>query len=91
MAYDPDAHQRLDELAIKYGSWYLTLLRSTHDDRLPVLDADGIESTLSGCYTDAIVTAHALYAYLSEHPRPGQGTTPSRSVTLPRPVDLSAH
>jgi hypothetical protein len=91
MAYDLDAHQRLDDLATKYGNWYLSLLRSARDDGLPVYDADGAESTMSDCYDDAIVTAHALWVYLSDHPRPGQEAPPAESVELPSPLDLSAH
>ena len=90
MAYDLDAHRRLDELATKYGTWYLSLLHSARDDGLPVYDADGAESTVSDCYNDAIVTAHALWVYLSDHPRPAQEAPPAESVALPSPVDLSA-
>ena len=88
MADDPDAHQRLDELSKKYGSWYLTQARAGRDDGQPVLDADGVESTLAECYDDAMVTAHALYVHLSENPRPSPGSErESASRSHARPVD----
>ena len=89
MTYDPVAHRRLDDLSTKYGSWYLTQARLAHDDALPVYNADGIESTLSDCYNDAMVTAHALYVYLSENPRPDSGPSQSESASRShaRPVD----
>lgn len=88
MADDPDAHQRLDELSKKYGSWYLTQARAGRDDGQPVLDADGVESTLAECYDDAMVTAHALYVHLSENPRPSPGPErESASRSHARPVD----
>jgi hypothetical protein len=88
MTYDPDAHQRLDDLAKKYGSWYLSQARAAHDDGQPVLNADGVESTLAECYNDAMVTAHALYVFLSENPRPGpESERESASRSHARPVD----
>ena len=83
MTYDPDAHRRLDDLSEKYGSWYLSQARAVRDDGRPVLDADGVESTLAECYNDAMVTAHALYVYLSENPRPVRGSQPESAP----PVD----
>jgi hypothetical protein len=44
---------------------------------------------LAECYNDAMVTAHALYVYLSENPRPTPGS-PQRESATPspaRPVD----
>jgi len=82
MTYDPVAHRRLDDLSTKYGSWYLTQARLAHDDALPVYNADGVESTWSDCYNDAMVTAHALYVYLSENPRPDPGS-PQRESASP--------
>ena len=74
MAYDPSAHQRLENLSVKYRDWYLTQARTAHEAGRAVLNADGIESSLSECYDDAMVTAHALYTYLSENPPPGGAT-----------------
>jgi hypothetical protein len=90
MAYDPDAHQRLDDLSKKYGNWYLSQARSVLDGEPPVLDADGHESTLADCYNDAMVTAHALYAYLSENPRPGHGSPERESASRPLPPRADA-
>ena len=67
MAYDPDAHQRLEALSEKYRDWYMSQARRTRDPGRPVINADGMESTLAECYEDAMVTAHALYAYLVEN------------------------
>lgn len=83
MAYDPDAHQRLDELSKKYCSWFLSQVRSDHEVGQPVLNADGIESSLSACYEDAVVTVQALYAYLVENPIPDHGSP--RREAIPRP------
>lgn len=90
MTYDPDAHRCLDDLSEKYGSWYLSQARAVRGDGQPVLDADGAKSTLAECYNDAMVTAHALYAYLSENPRPDPGAPPGESASLARSVDLGA-
>jgi hypothetical protein len=68
MAYDPGAHERLVALSMKYGDWYRSQVNRAHDDGQPVLNADGIESNLFRCYEDALVTAHALSAYLAENP-----------------------
>lgn len=89
MTYDPDAHRRLDDLSEKYGSWYLSQARAFRDEGQPVLDADGVESTLAECYDDAMVTAHALYVYLSENPRstPGSPQRESATPSPARPVD----
>ena len=84
MVYDPDAHRRLDELSKKYSSWFLSQVRSAHEAGQPVLNADGIESSLSDCYEDAVVTAQALYAYLAEDPVPDQGSP--RRETIPRQI-----
>ena len=67
MAYDPDAHQRLEALSEKYRDWYMAEARYKHDPGRLVLNADGQESSLAECYEDAMVTAHALYVYLVEH------------------------
>jgi len=66
MAYDQDAHRRLDDLAKKYAN-RLSLVRSAREAGRPILNADGNELSLSDCYEDAMVTAQALYAYLVEH------------------------
>jgi len=93
MTYDPDAHRRLDDLSEKYGSWYLSQARAFRDEGQPVLDADGVESTLAECYNDAMTTAHALYVYLSENPRPGPGSPPEPAPpadALGEEVDVAA-
>ena len=79
MAYNPGAHQRLEALSEKYRDWYLSQARQTRDVGRPVLNADGMESTLAECYEDAMVTAHALYAYLVENPAL-YGSRPSEAV-----------
>ena len=87
MAYNPDAHQRLEALSEKYADWYMSRARLTRDPGRPVLNADGIESTLAECYEDAMVTAHALYVYLVENPAP-HGRPPREVVQnhVPPPV-----
>ena len=70
MAYDPDAHKRLEDLSAKYRDWYLYQARSAHDVGRQVLNADYKVSSLSECYEDAMVTAQALVAYLTENPPP---------------------
>ena len=85
MAYNPETHRRLDELSEKYGSWYLSQLHAAHEGRQPILNADGIESTLSDCYEDALVTAHALYVYLSDNPNSEDQGSP-RGVSVSRPL-----
>jgi hypothetical protein len=70
MAYHLDAHQRLEALSEKYRDWYMSRARLASDRGRPVLNADGMESTLAECYEDAMVTAHALYVYLVENPAP---------------------
>ena len=67
MAYNQNAHRRLDDLAKKYDNW-LPQVRSAHEAGQSILNADGIESSMSDCYEDAMVTAQALYAYLAENP-----------------------
>lgn len=83
MAYDPEAHLRLDELSKKYSSWFLSQVRSAHEAGQPILNADGLESSLTDCYEDAVVTAQALYAYLAENPIPDHGSP--RREAVPRP------
>jgi hypothetical protein len=70
MAYDPDAHQRLEDLSTKYRDWYLSHARDAHEAGRPVLNADHQLSSLSECYEDAMVTAQALVTYLTENPPP---------------------
>ena len=70
MAYDPDAHKRLEDLSTKYRDWYLSHARYAHEAGRPVLDADDKVSSLSQCYEDAMVTAQALVTYLTENPPP---------------------
>jgi hypothetical protein len=90
MAYNPDAHQRLEALSEKYHDWYMSRARLTRDPGRPVLNADGIESTLAECYEDAMVTAHALYVYLVENPAP-HGRPPSEVVQQPVPPPVQHH
>ena len=82
MPYDPDAHRCLDALSTKYGSW-LSQVRSDGETEQPIFDADGNESSLSECYQDALVTAHALFAYLVEHPPVSEA--PRQPEVVPRP------
>ena len=93
MAYDPGAHERLEALSTKYGDWYMSQVNSSHDHGQPVLNADGIESNLVRCYEDALVTAHALSAYLAENPC--QGLESPRPETVlrspPPPVHVLDH
>ena len=82
MGDSPDAHRHMEELAKKYGDW-ITQARSDQEAGLPIFNADGVESTLSACYQDALVTAEALYAYLVSEPDTKDSTSP-----LARPVDV---
>jgi len=89
MAYDPGAHQRLEALSEKYRDWYMSQARQTRAPGRPVLNADGIESTLSECYEDAMVTAHALYVYLVENPAPhGRPQSEAIQQHVPLPVNV---
>ena len=93
MAYNPDAHQRLEALSDKYRDWYMSQARRTRDPGRPVINADGMESSLADCYEDAMVTAHALYVYLVENPAP-HGRHPHEAVqhrVLPPVNALDAH
>ena len=88
MAYDPNAHRLLEALSRKYSEW-LSYARSAQESGRMVLDADGIESTLSDCYEDARVTAHAVYVYLMENPPPdGRPRRETASRALTQPVEL---
>jgi hypothetical protein len=89
MAYNPDAHQRLEALSEKYRDWYMSQARQTRKAGRSVLNADGMESTLAECYEDAMVTARALYVYLVENPAP-HGSRPREAVErhVPLPVDV---
>ncbi len=84
MAYQPGAHECLEALSTKYGNWYMSLVNSAHDDE-PVLNADGIQSTLLACYEDALVTALALSVYLTENPGHDLESPRPRSVPPPPP------
>jgi len=90
MAYDPDAHKRLEDLSAKYRDWYLYQARSAHEAGRTVLNADYSVSSLSECYEDAMVTAHALYVYLVENPAP-HGRPPSEVVQQPVPPPVQHH
>ena len=89
MAYNPGAHQRLEALSEKYRDWYLSQARQARDAGRPVLNADGMESTLAECYEDAMVTAHALYVYLVENPAPHG--RPPEVVQQPVPPPVQHH
>jgi hypothetical protein len=82
MGYSLDAHRRMEELAGKYGAW-LVQAGSDQEAGRPILNADGVVSTLSECYRDALVTAEALYAYLVAEPETEDAPSP-----LARPVDV---
>lgn len=87
MAYNPGAHERLEALSTKYGDWYMSQVNSAHGVGQPVLNADGIESTLFRCYEDALVTAHALSAYLAENPCQGlESPRPEPVLHAPPPA-----
>lgn len=89
MAYNPDAHQRLEALSEKYCDWYMSQARRTRDPGRPVINADGMESTLAECYEDAMVTAHALYVYLVENPAQ-HGQPPTEAAQHPAPPPANA-
>ena len=65
MAYDPDEHGRLVSLNLMYGTRLQLYVRAA--DEIPPL-VGGVPADLSQTYQDALTTAHALYAYLLEHP-----------------------
>jgi hypothetical protein len=90
MAYDPGTHERLEALSTKYGDWYMAQVHRARDDGRPVLNADGIESTLFRCYEDALVTAHALSAYLAENPCQDLESPRRESIVRPPPSPLHA-
>ena len=67
--FDGDVAERATRyLAVFPTAFFLPGPRLTRDPGRPVLNADGMESTLTECYEDAMVTAHALYVYLVENP-----------------------
>lgn len=79
MAYDPDAHKRLEDLSTKYRDWYLSHARYANEAGRQVLNADYKVSSLAECYEDAMVTAQALVMYLTENPPP-DGTPQHQTV-----------
>ena len=64
MAYDPDEHERLDSLYVKYGAWLQSQVRSDRDFGPPPFAGHDVMD----CYHDALATAHAVYAYLLANP-----------------------
>lgn len=91
MAFDPAAYLHLDGLATKYRDW-LTQVTSDAEAGQPILNADGIESSLADCFADALVTAQALYVYLVENDVHDPTPPESEAVLRPlaAPVDVLA-
>ena len=87
MPYDPAAHQRLEGLARKYRDW-LSHARSAQESGRPVINADGVDSSLSDCYQDAWITAHAVYVYLVENPPANGLPRGGADLRPPRPIDV---
>jgi hypothetical protein len=82
MTFDPAAYLHLEGLAKKYRDW-LTQVTADAEPGQPLLNADGIESSLADCFADALVTAQALYMYLVENDVHDQTSPESEAVLQP--------
>ncbi len=64
MPYDPDEHGRLESLYLKYGARLQSEACTVQESGVPQFAGHD----LAEHYADALATAHAVYAYLLDHP-----------------------